>query len=123
VQPTPVLEAWAWAFALTLAVEVPLYVLLARAGRGGAVPGLARLVLAAAASSAVTHPLLWFAWPRVVGGYAACVVSGEILVVVVETVVFGSLARPVPWLRCLACSLVANAASLVAGLVLRAVGG
>ena len=115
------LHTWALAFAATQLIEVPIWVVTARAGR--AEPGVVRLAAAAAVCTAVTHPLLWFAWPRIVGVYSAYLVSGEVLVVAVETVLFRLLARSVPWSRCLAAGLLANGASLAAGLFVRALVG
>ena len=71
------------------------------------------------AVSTVTHPLLWFVWPRVAGGdYLTYVVTGEALVVLLEWLLFAALARPVGLRRAFVLALVANAASCGIGLLI-----
>lgn len=113
--PTVLLVAWAWAFARTLLVEVPLVVLLVRALRSGDRPTLPRAALAALLGSALTHPLLWFVWSRVVEDYHRYLLSGELLVVAIEALLLWGLARPLSLRRCLGISLVVNGASMAVG--------
>ena len=108
------LTAWLLAFLLSLAVEAPLYVLVSR-GRCA----WPRAALAGAAGTCLTHPLLWFVWVRLVSDYATYIISGEILVALIETVVFWRLAR-VDLRTAVAASFLANAASVLVGLALRA---
>jgi hypothetical protein len=112
-----ILPYWLSAFAFTQAVEIPIWTLLGRA----AVPAW-RAALAGAACTCLTHPILWFVWPRVVHDYGAYIASGELLVAAVETAVFYALARPVTLFRAVAASFLANAASYGGGLLLRATG-
>ncbi len=112
--PETVLGWWLRSFLLTLAVEVPVYVLVTqrwvRPSRAGGVGALASLV---------THPALWFLWPRVVhSSYAAYIVSGELLVACIEATLFYALARPGGWSRAAAASLLANGASYLVGSLL-----
>jgi hypothetical protein len=84
------------------------------------------------ACSCLTHPLLWFVWPRVVPtSYAAYVVSGELLVCAVESAVFFALAggldrrrdaARLPLSLAIAASFLANATSYGLWLALRAAG-
>jgi hypothetical protein len=113
--PDALLAAWAWAFGRTLLVEVPLVLLLVWALRDGERPTLSRAALAAMIGSAVTHPLLWFAWSRVVHDYSSYLLSGELLVVAIEALLLWWLARPLPLRRCLGISLVVNGASIAVG--------
>ncbi|MDD5307731.1 MAG: hypothetical protein PHU25_10465 [Deltaproteobacteria bacterium] len=108
---------WLKAFLFTQGVEIPIWTLLAR----GAVPAW-RAALAGAACTCLTHPLLWFVWPRVVHDYGAYIASGELLVAAIESAVFFVLARPVTFSRAVAASFLANAASYGGGLLLRSVG-
>ncbi|MDP8254767.1 MAG: hypothetical protein P9M14_03375 [Candidatus Alcyoniella australis] len=98
---------WLKAFVFTLAVEVPIFVLFAR----GQVP-LWRAAVAGAAGTCLTHPLLWFAWPMVIpDNYELYLATGESLVVLIETLTFWLIARPISLGRAACASLVANAAS------------
>jgi hypothetical protein len=71
---------------LTLVIEAPLVLgLLVRRC------GWQRSLVAGLLASLLTHPLLWFAWSRVLSprtNYAAYVASGEALVVLIEAGVF-----------------------------------
>jgi len=120
-----ILPLWLQAFAFTLAVEVPVFVAVARLRGGfptGARPPLWRLAVAGAAGTCVTHPLLWFAWPLVVHDYGWYIASGELLIALIETFTFFLLARPVSLKRAAAGSFIANAASFGAGILLRSLG-
>jgi hypothetical protein len=120
-----ILPYWFQAFAFTLVVEIPLFIAVARLGRGaggGPRAPVWRLALAGAAGTCLTHPLLWFAWPLVVHDYALYIASGEILIAVIESATFFALARPIPLPRAIAASFVANGASYGLGILLRAWG-
>jgi hypothetical protein len=120
-----ILPFWLQAFAFTLAVEIPLFVAVARF-RGGAETDrrapLWRLALAGAAGTCLTHPLLWFVWPRVVHDYQLYIASGELLIAVIESATFYALARPISPGRAIAASFIANSASFGLGILLRAWG-
>ncbi|GAA2796636.1 hypothetical protein GCM10010441_22330 [Kitasatospora paracochleata] len=111
------------AFALTLLVELPLYtVALTALGR---VP--ARLALAAGtAANCATHPLLWWFLNRFAAAapaaYWTAFALAEAVVCLVEAVLVRALVgptrlAPVP---ALTTALTANAASVLAGLLLTA---
>lgn len=112
-----VLLWWIRSFAFTLAAEAPVYVLASRR----VVPAW-RACLAGMACSAITHPLLWFVWPRVIRDYATYIATGELLVAVIESLVFFLLCRPIRFSRAVAASFLANAFSYGLGLALRALG-
>jgi hypothetical protein len=105
---------WWSAFLLTLVLEIPVYVLLTR----GRVPAW-RSAAAGVVCSAVTHPLLWFAWPRTAMSYAAYLVTGELLVIAAETAIFWVVAHPLKLRRAALVALAANAASCLVGILLQ----
>jgi hypothetical protein len=101
-------------FGFTLAVEAPVYILLSRKEVSAR-----RALLAAIACSAVTHPLLWFAWKPLIhslgGGYTTYILSGELLVSIIESFIFFAIARPIPFSKAVAASFIANASSFGLG--------
>ncbi len=107
---------------LSLAIEVPVATLVVAVGlhmRGARM--IVVMILAAAAGTALTHPVVWTGVlalaPRV--GWVAAVAALELFAVVGETVVY-RVATPLTWRQAGLVSLVANAASFGAGLVLSA---
>lgn len=116
-----VFPLWLNAFLLTLVVEVPLFFGIAKLDKQLArrCPTW-RLVLAGAAGTCLTHPLLWFIWPLVVGkDYTTYIVSGELLIFIVEIFTFMFIAQPIRFRYALAASFFANAASWTAGILVR----
>jgi hypothetical protein len=102
---------WLSAFVFTQVVEVPIY----RRALGGR-------TLVAFGASAITHPFVWFVFPRLHVAPWICLTAAESFAVLVEASwiwLFG--VRGVP--RCLGWSLVANGASLSLGMVCRALFG
>ena len=136
---SPHILAWLWAFLFTQAVEVPIYAYaLWHFGRvrpgGQPLPTWARAALGFGAS-AITHPVVWFWFPRAPGGavllawlflphaaprgYLPMVLEAEAFAVIVEAMYMDAvgLRWALPW------SLVANGASAGIGLLSRAVFG
>jgi hypothetical protein len=107
------------AFCFTLAVEAPLFVLVARLGAGGVKISPLVLVCAGAMGTCITHPLLWFVWPRVMTDYTTYIVTGELIVAVVESLTFFAIARPIRMSRAVAASFIANAGSYGLGALLQ----
>jgi hypothetical protein len=104
--------AWLAAFAFTQAVEAPLYAAALRGRRG-------RWAWALAAS-ALTHPVVWFVFPRVwPGGYGHQVLAAEAFAVTAEAVWLGALGVP----RAAWWALAANGLSAGLGLASRAAFG
>ncbi len=106
------------ALVLTLTVEVPVYVLGLSAG--AAVPWR-RAAMVAVVVNVVSHPLLWFGLvpllTRVTGSELTALIIAELVVWVGESVATARLAaRPIG--LGLAVAAAANAASLLAGVVL-----
>ncbi|MBX3204714.1 MAG: hypothetical protein KF764_06575 [Labilithrix sp.] len=103
--------AWAKAFAFTELVEAPIYRRF--------VPASWRLALAA---SAITHPFVWFAFPRLGErfelGWTTTSILSEVFAVAVEAAFFQRLAA-VSWRRAALVSLLANGASVGLGLFVR----
>lgn len=113
---------WWRTFLFTLAVEVPLFVIVARVGAGGVRTSPIVLACAGAMGTCITHPLLWFVWPLVGLSYSAYIVSGELIVAVVESFTFFAVARPIRLSRAVAASFIANAASYGLGALLQGLG-
>lgn len=109
------LLAWLRALLLTQLVEAPIY----RRALGLSWPR-------ALVPSFVTHPFVWFAFPRLERAgvsYAWWVAIAEISVFVVEAVVLARLAAPrrVSTPKAALVSLLGNGASFGVGLVMNAV--
>jgi hypothetical protein len=103
--------AWLRALLVTQLVEAPIY------RRTLAISWWRALV-----PSFVTHPFVWFVFPRMSDlgvPYAAWVAVAEGAVWLVEAVLLARLAR-VTWMRAALVSLLGNGASLGLGLVLNA---
>ncbi len=104
--------AWFRAFVLTQLVEAPIY------GRVGKVPWWAALV-----PSALTHPFVWFVFPRLREAgvsYLGMVACAEGFAWGVEAIFLGAMGLSVK--RATLLSLLANASSVAAGLFLRIFG-
>lgn len=77
---------WRWVFLLALALELPLIALAApREHR-------VRATLASLLGNAVTHPLLWFVWPRLLP-YNAALILGEAFAIGVEGAAMATLGK------------------------------
>ncbi len=85
-----------------------------------------RAALAGAAGTCFTHPMLWFVWKDVIRyfcygrmhpmeAYSVYIITGELLVSIIEAFTFYALAKKVPLARCIAASFFANAASFGIG--------
>lgn len=106
------LVAWISAFAVTQAVEVPVY--------GRALRARPRRWLWAFGASALTHPVVFFAFPWLwPGGGWSMVAAAEAFAVAVEAAYLSALGveRSVAW------ALLANGLSVAVGLGLRAAVG
>lgn len=106
---------WAVAFAFTQLVEVPVYLAAMRRQRFDA--RRAVRFCAAFGASALTHPIVWFVFPRLLSrqGYWTLFAAAEAFAVVAEGCYLGlfGLRRAFRW------SLCANALSVGLGLALR----
>ena len=108
---------WLRAFALTLAVELAVAPVLLREG------SLRRRLTVVLLANALSHPVVWFAFPLVDASYTVRLLIAEAFAVASETVVYRAAVPEVGWSRALAASALANAASLGFGLALRHLGG
>jgi hypothetical protein len=115
-----IFAAWALAFGLTLLIEIPVFAIVARLLDGKRAPRIPlwRLLLAGAAGTGVTHPLLWFVWPHAFDNYSTYILSGELLVAAIETGTFYLVARPVRLPTAAAASFLANGLSFLVGMIL-----
>jgi len=110
---------WLVAFVFTQIVEVPIYLWALERAHGR--QKRARDLFVAFAASTITHPVVWFVFPRLfpVNAYVTMLACAEAFAVVVEAVwlrAFG-VRRALFW------SLAANATSLGLGLISRALLG
>jgi hypothetical protein len=121
------MRGWLGAFVFTQAVEIPIWAQALRwdrrlpSGYEGQKPWPMWInVVVAFGASAITHPFVWFAFPRhAPGSYWVMVIQAEAFAVLVEaayTRAFG-LRWALGW------SLVANAASAGLGLLSRSIFG
>lgn len=107
---------WITAFAMTLAFEIPVFVLIGKkVMREVSAVSIRRLIAAGALGTCITHPLLWFAWPYVVHDYTTYLITGEILVALVETVTFFLAVRGIRFRDAALASVAANSVSLALG--------
>lgn len=112
--PPGELSRWLLAFGLTLAIEVPIASVLLRREE----PSVDRLVATCAFANLATHPLVWFATPLLMlSGWGGMAVS-ECFAWLAEAAFFAVVLEGLGLLRATAVSLLANAVSFGAGLVL-----
>jgi hypothetical protein len=111
--------AWLVAFLITVAVEAPIVLALTRGSETGTARRLALVVFA----QLVTHPLVWFVFPYIVGlrGATATLLS-ELWAWLAEAVFYALVIRGITFTRALALSAFANGASVLAGVALAHVG-
>jgi len=111
--PTP--HAWLMAFLATVAVETPIVVALTR---GHPTPAWRRALIAIFAQL-VTHPLVWFVFPRLVGltGRSSLALS-ELWAWLAEAAFYAVVLPGLSSARALGVSAVANAASILVGLAI-----
>jgi hypothetical protein len=105
---------WLVAFLFTQIVEVPIWVFVLRK-YGRTRRSLAASMAIAFGASAITHPFVWFGFPRLFADYTMMVVFAESFAVIVEAIYmirFG-LRRALFW------SIVANGASAGLGYLSR----
>jgi len=119
VEPSPVnLGHWLLAFVLTLALELPLVVGLGRPLEARLVRRIATALLA----NAVTHPAVWFVFPRLPWPWPAVLAAAEAWAWLAEAAIYRALLREAGWRASLLLSLAANALSFGVGLLLSAAG-
>ncbi len=103
------MQAWLAAFVVTQLCELPVYYAATRRWSVGFF------------ASAITHPLVWFAFPLLPLPYWPMVACAELFAVLAEAAWLR--ANGLRWARALGWSLAANATSLSIGLTLRATTG
>ena len=120
---TPAALAWLSAFLFTQVVEIPIYVVaLGRASSAGATAPLDDLpsrLAAAFGASLVTHPIVWFVFPRLpLGSYEGMVAGAETFAIVAEGIYFAALGA-MRIRSAMLWSLGANLTSVTLGLLSR----
>jgi hypothetical protein len=118
------LLSWLGAFLFTQAVEVPVWAPALRTDRrltpGAEAWPLWRCVAVGFGASAITHPIVWFLFPRYApGSYWVMTAQAEAFAVLVEA----AYARAFGLQRALTWSLLANALSAGLGLASRSAFG
>jgi hypothetical protein len=110
-------RAWLEAFIVTVAVEAPIVLALTREVKLGWSKRLALIVFAQLA----THPLVWFVFPRIAGlrGSTALMLS-EAWAWLAEAVFYALTLPGVRPTRAGGVSALANGASVLAGVIIRA---
>ena len=106
------MKEWLIAFTFGQAVEVPIYLL---AFLGAARPLWQKAAIGFGAT-ALTHPVVWFVFPRLIDDYVSMAVAAETFAVAVEAVYLAAFGVR----RALIWSVVSNGASLGLGLFSRA---
>jgi hypothetical protein len=107
------LHQWERAFALTVVVELAVVVpAFASFGSRG------RRVAAGLLGQLATHPAVWFIFPALGLPRVAYLVVAETWAVVIEALVYRFAFPELPWRRAFFVSLLANAASVAAGVLL-----
>jgi hypothetical protein len=112
---SPLVEAWLRSHLWTQAIEVSGTVLLLR-GRG--IP-VWRRAAASGVGTLLTHPILWFVWPRIWGGYWSGITIGELAIIGVEAGVMRA-ALPISGREALSTSALVNGGSYLLGVLLGA---
>lgn len=107
---------WLRAFGLTLLVEAAVAIPVLRRFRAATGPGAAAVVL----GNLATHPLVWFLFPGLSLSYPARLAASELFAAGVEGAAYAVIVPSLGARRAMFLSLVANAASMAAGMVLRA---
>jgi hypothetical protein len=113
---SPPIEDWARAFLATQVIEVPIVAGWLR----GPLP-LAEAAALGVLASSLTHPLLWYAWPRFSPAWLQ-MGAGEALVWTAEAALYALWLRRAgaarPWRQGLVVSCLANGSSMLAGMLL-----
>jgi hypothetical protein len=111
------LSAWARAFLLTLLVELASATPLL--GRFAKSESVARRLAAVSVANVASHPAVWFVIPVITGGGMPMLIVAESWAVLCEVFVYRVIFKQLRLLDALALSLLANAASLGIGLLIR----
>jgi hypothetical protein len=109
------LALWARAFGLTVVVELLVGVPLLAARAGGRGRRAAAVLLAQVA----THPAVWFIFPELHLARGLFLLAAESWAVVAETLIYRFVFPTLTWRRALLVSVLANAASVGVGMLLR----
>jgi len=105
---------WLRAFGVTLGIELALALPLLAAVE----PRLARRGAGVAAANLATHPLVWFLFPGLALGWPARLALSEAWALIAEAIIYLTIWPALRLRRAFGVSLIANAASALAGLLL-----
>ena len=111
------LALWVRAFLLTLGVELAIATpLLPRSEK------LWRRLGAVAFANVASHPAVWFILPELFPSHVSMQIGVEIWAFLSEVLIYKLVFVELEWRRSIAISALANGASLLIGLLLRALG-
>ena len=142
---------WLRSFAFTLTIEVPVFVWMARSYRAHPRVTVRRAAAAGAWGTCMTHPVLWFLWPRFYVASLSLLLApeslreeygrqaiffvmdqphifwsgvaiAELLIACIESVTFWLAAGRIPLARAIVASFLANGASYGLGQLVRHLG-
>ena len=99
---------WVSSYLLTIALELPVLLLVFES------VSRVRVILVGLLATSLTHPVLWWVWPHVVSDYTTAILSGEVIIVVAETIVL-RLGVGCGWRLAMAGSALANGTSMIVG--------
>jgi len=100
---------------VTLCIEVPVVFFLVRKKAINISP-IDSIVISAIASL-LTLPYLWFIFPVYIADYTTYVVIGEIVVIIIEALIYWRLFR-ISMTRALVLSVIANISSVILGFLI-----
>jgi len=106
---------WPLAFVLTVTLETLVVFLFFRKDTP-----LSRILIAGVLANAVTHPFVWFLFPRLATTYGTYILMAEIFAFVIEIPIIFLIIRPKPWYMSIAASAAANGVSYGVGILLYA---
>lgn len=104
---------WPLAFILTIALETAVLFLFFRKDTA-----LSRIFIAGVLANAVTHPFVWFLFPRFATSYGSYILMAEMFAFFLEVPIIYLIIRPKPWYMSIAASAAANGVSYGVGMIL-----
>ncbi len=100
---------------VTLCIEVPVVFFLVRKKALNISP--ADSIVISATASLLTLPYLWFIFPVYITNYTLYVIIGEIVVTIIEAVIYWRLFR-ISMTQALVLSVIANVSSVIFGFLI-----
>jgi hypothetical protein len=102
---------------LTLIVEIPVVVLLVKYFFKDKSIKISKIIFAGLIATTLTLPYFWLVLPFFISSRTFYIIIGEILVILVETIIYKQI-LDTKLLKAFLLSLIANVASIIAGLII-----